>query len=175
MRRGPQACWHPCEPCAQVCYREVCIYRVGSSATKVIMPESGVSLCAHPYVCSGLRAHVCKMHVNTGPPVCMCVRACVCVCSRRVWESVPALRKPLTLAQPGSSLGDSRTGSHRRCWRSRSYRGRPARHTRLRPGSPPWPGQSQSQRGRRSGSHPACCGRGHCRRPQATARTRFCL
>lgn len=105
--------------------------------------------------------------------LCTCMYICVCMglhmcvhCQGR--GSVPTALKPLTLAQPGSSLEGSRTGSHRGCWHSCSYRVPPARHTHPHPGSHPRFGQSQSQRDRRSGSHLAYCGRRRCRRPPAT-------
>jgi hypothetical protein len=48
--------------------------------------------------------------------------------------------KALTLAQPGSNLGDSHTRSHQACWRSHSCKGCHGWHTHPHPGSPQGPG-----------------------------------
>lgn len=118
-----------------------------------------------PVGCELVRAHV---QVPLGLCAHVCAWASMCASTPRVWGSVPTPLKHLTLAQHGSSLGGSHTGSHQGCWRSCSYRVPAVLHTHPHPGSLPGSGRSQSQRDRRSGSHPGCCGRRHCRRPWVT-------
>ena len=121
----------------------------------------------HIHRCCWASAPFLSIHVYT----CLHVGPRACVHSRGMGASGFTPLKPLTLAQPGSSLEGSRTGSHRGCWHSCSCRGPSELHTHPRPGSLRGPGQSQSPRGRRSGSRPACCGRRHCRRPRVTGHT----
>lgn len=168
MHKGAHACWYGCVPRGQLHVSAVrmCVNRYRCHCTSACP-----GLCAYVGKCLHAQAEGARL-VNSWhaqSPVCVCVCACMDACG--AWSLLAPLQ-PLTLAQPGSSLEDSRTGSHQACWHSCSYRGHAVRRTHPHPGSPRGPDQSQSQRGRRSGSHQECCDRRRSRRWGATGHTR---